>query len=121
MRGGNEKATRRARLFRRDMTDAERKLWLVLRDRRLAGHKFVRQEPIGRYFADFCCREKKIIVEADGAQHADSARDARRDAFLTSHGYRVVRFWNHEIMQSLDMVEDTILAALDEDWEGGGR
>ena len=95
------------------MTDAEEKLWKALRGRRLAGHKFVRQEPIGPYFADFCCRERFLVIEADGSQHADNPRDRKRDDVINAQGYRIVRFWNHEILGNIGMVEDTILAALD--------
>ncbi len=116
MRTANDTATTRARRLRRDMTDAEAKLWNALRNRQLAGHKFVRQQPIGLFFADFCCRERRLVVEADGEQHAENVRDVGRDAFMTESGYRVIRFWNHEILKSLEMVEDTILAALQEDW-----
>ena len=83
---------RRARSLRRDMTEAEIKLWYTLRGRRFCGYKFVRQAPIGPYFADFCCRARRLIVEADGVQHADNRRDGRRDAFLRTRGYRVLRF-----------------------------
>ena len=96
------------------MTDPERRLWYALRDRRLGGHKFVRQEPIGPYFADFCCRERKLVVEVDGSQHAESARDERRDACLAAQGYAVLRFWNHEVMRHLDLVTETILARIEE-------
>ena len=93
-------------------TKAERRLRHRLRDRRLAGLKFVRQESVGRYVADFRCRETRLIVEADGGQHADNAHDAARDARLTGSGYRVLRFWNAEIMSNIVGVTDTILAAL---------
>jgi very-short-patch-repair endonuclease len=116
VRGADAHTLRRVRSLRRAMTDAEIKLWNALRSRRLAGHKFVRQESIGPFIADFCCRERKLIVEADGSQHADSVRDARRDAYLRVLGYRIVRFWNHEILESPEMVEDTIRAALDCGW-----
>ena len=113
MRGPETFQTERARNLRRAMTEAEEKLWSCLRNRRLNGHKFVRQEPIGPYFADFCCRERHVVLEADGSQHADNPRDAKRDAFIAAQGYRIVRFWNHEILGNIGMVEDTILAALD--------
>jgi very-short-patch-repair endonuclease len=104
----------RARSLRRGMTDAERRLWHELRDRRLAEHKFVRQEPLGPYFADFCCRAAKLVVEVDGSQQADSARDAVRDAHLTGLGYRILRFWNHEIFREMEVVKDTILAGIED-------
>ncbi|HEX8666707.1 MAG TPA: DUF559 domain-containing protein [Beijerinckiaceae bacterium] len=112
MRGLRIPETRRARSLRRTQTPAEARLWSKLRNRGLAGHKFVRQEPIGPYFADLACREAKLVVELDGSQHAESERDRVRDAFLAARGYRVLRFWNHEVMRSLDSVLDTIFAAL---------
>jgi very-short-patch-repair endonuclease len=112
VRGANEKRTRRARALRREETDAERKLWRRISNRQLAGWKFVRQAPIGPYFADFACREAKLVVELDGSQHAESERDQIRDAFLRERGYRVLRFWNHDIMREINSVLDTIFAAL---------
>ena len=103
----------RAQSLRAAPTDAERKLWLRLRDRRLGGAKFVRQAPVGPYFADFACREARLIVELDGSQHADSAYDKSRDAFLVSQGYSVLRFWNDDALRSIDVVSETILAALE--------
>ncbi len=113
MRSANEIRTDRARRLRRDGTDAERRLWYRLSNRQLAGHKFVRQLPVGRYVADFCCREAYLIIELDGSQHADSAHDRERDAALAALGYRVMRFWNGEVFTNMDGVLDTILAALD--------
>jgi very-short-patch-repair endonuclease len=84
----------RARRLRREMTDAERRLWAMLRGSQLEGAKFRRQVPIGRYIADFACFKSKLIVELDGSQHADSAYDAERDAWLEAQGFRVLRFWN---------------------------
>ena len=103
----------RARMLRQRLTDAERKLWLKLRDRRLAGYKFLRQVPIGRYVADFACREAKIIVEVDGSGHARGDRDAKRDAALVEDGYGVLRFWNPEVRLNIDDVCETIVAALE--------
>ncbi len=100
MRGPRKLQTERARDLRADMPSAEARLWSCLRNRRLNGFKFVRQEPLGRYFADFCCREEKLIVEVDGATHstdAEQARDSVREAFLISRGYRVLRFKNAEV------------------------
>ena len=77
----------KARSLRQEMTDAERFLWAKLRNRRLGGHKFVRQMPVGSFVADFGCREAKLIVEVDGSQHAESRRDERRDAFLVAEGF----------------------------------
>ncbi len=112
MRGADDTTTGRARLLRRTQTEAERRLWVRLRNRQLAGHKFTRQEPIGPYYADLCCREHSLVVELDGSQHADSVRDAARDAFIVKEGYRILRFWNPEIFSNMSGVIETILAAL---------
>ncbi len=103
----------RARSLRRDSTEVERQLWSRLRDRRLGGRKFVRRMPVGPFFADFDCREARLIVELDGAQHAENRRDERRDAFLVAQGFRVLRFWNHEVVFDIAAVCETIVAALD--------
>jgi very-short-patch-repair endonuclease len=103
----------RAQTLRAIPTEAERKLWRRLRDRRLGGAKFVRQAAVGPYFADFACRESKLIVELDGSQHAESAHDEKRDAFRLSQGYSVLRFWNDDVLRSIDGVCETILAALE--------
>jgi very-short-patch-repair endonuclease len=103
----------RAQTLRAESTEAEKKLWRRLRDRRLGGMKFVRQAPIGPYYADFVCRACKLIVEVDGSQHADSVYDDTRDAALAAMGYRVLRFWNAEVMGSLDDVCETIVAAVE--------
>jgi very-short-patch-repair endonuclease len=86
--------------MRREMTDAERKLWFLLRDRRFAGAKFRRQAPIGRYIADFVCLRGKLIVEADGGQHSENKKDAARDRWLQSEGYVVVRYSNIDILKN---------------------
>ena len=103
----------RARRLRADATDAERKLWAALRGRRQGGPKFRRQVPIDRYFADFACFEARLIVELDGGQHADQADyDARRTETLNACGWRVIRFWNTDVIENLDGVVETILAEL---------
>ncbi|AWI89683.1 hypothetical protein C0214_16305 [Methylobacterium sp. DM1] len=112
MRSADDERRRFRKRLRHDQTEAERHLWLRLRHPRLAGFKFVRQESIGPYVADFCCREARLIVELDGSQHADSAYDAERDAWLVERGYRVLRFWNAEVSNNVIGVLDTILAAL---------
>ncbi len=88
------------------------KLWLALRDRRLAGFKFVRQVTIGPYIADFACRAGNLVIELDGGQHAESVGDRTRDAFLTSQGFRVVRFWNPDVLKNLEGVLEIILIEL---------
>jgi very-short-patch-repair endonuclease len=112
MRGAKVAKTQTARRLRRDSTDAERKLWYRLRSRSIVGFKFVRQEPIGRYVVDFICRERRLIVEVDGGQHADSQSDLDRDCWLAEHRYRVLRFWNNDVMMNIDGVLETIAAAL---------
>ncbi|MFZ2066684.1 MAG: DUF559 domain-containing protein [Xanthobacteraceae bacterium] len=111
MRGAKVTKTRAARRLRRDSTPAERQLWRYLRSRGLGGLKFVRQEPIGAYVVDFVCRERRLIVEIDGSQHAMDNRDAIRDKWLTDHRYRIMRFWNNEVLENTEGVWETILAA----------
>jgi very-short-patch-repair endonuclease len=102
-----------ARALRHDSTEAESKLWSALRGRRLADAKFRRQAPIGPFIADFCCEQHKLVVELDGGQHDDAkAQDDRRTQWLKGKGYRVVRFWNNEVLQNLDGVLSAILSAL---------
>ena len=103
----------RARHLRRHQTEAETALWLRLRNRGLGGFKFRRQVPVGPYVADFLCAECKLIIEADGGQHADSAKDMARTRFLESEGYRVLRFWNNDILSNMDGVLEAIRLALD--------
>lgn len=95
--------------MRREMTEAEDKLWRELRSRRLDRIKFRRQVPIGPYIADFACLDARLIVELDGTQHAESRRDAIRDAELKRRGFRVLRFWNDEVLRELTSVCDTII------------
>src|SRR2546423_14027399 len=87
-----------ARGLRRDSTDTERRLWAVLRDRRLAGYRFRRQHPIGNFIVDFACTKHRLIVEADGAQHADNMNDQRRTALLEDEGWRVIRVWDNDVL-----------------------
>jgi very-short-patch-repair endonuclease len=102
----------RAKRLRRDLTNAERKLWLVLRNGQLDGAKFRRQQPIGPFIADFVCQNARLIIEADGGQHSGSPGDARRTRFLESKGYRVLRVWNNDIVENVDGVAQMISAAL---------
>jgi very-short-patch-repair endonuclease len=112
MRTRNIPVSARAQTLRAASTEAETKLWHRLRDRRLGGAKFVRQAPVGPYYADFVCRACKLVVELDGSQHADSVYDDKRDAMLIALGYRVLRFWNAEALGSIDDVCETIVAAV---------
>jgi very-short-patch-repair endonuclease len=106
-------AAKAARTLRSNSTEAERKLWANLRDRRLGGFKFVRQEPVGPYIADFACRDADLIVELDGSQHvADAAYDERRSQVLAEHGYRVLRFWNNNALGDTEAVLAAILIEL---------
>lgn len=101
------------RRLRREQTDAEKKLWIHLRDRLLSGFKFRRQHEIGPYVADFCCPGKKLIIELDGSQHMEQAlKDQRRTDFLHRKGYQVLRFWDHEALQEPDSVLEAIRLAL---------
>jgi very-short-patch-repair endonuclease len=115
MRGADKIRTGLARRLRRDSTSAELRLWNQLRSRSIDGQKFVRQQPIGRYVVDFICRERRLIIEVDGGQHAESARDLVRDQWLREHNYRVLRFWNNDIMSNMDGVLKTIAIALHAD------
>ena len=98
-----------ARELRQNPTDAEKRLWQHLRNRQLDGHKFRRQVPLGRYVVDFACLEARLIVEVDGGQHGwRAAADAARTAWLKGNGFRVLRFWNNEVLGNLAGVLDTI-------------
>ena len=111
MRGGPA-VTKRARSLRRLPTDAERRLWYLLRRDQL-GFRFRRQFAILPYFADFACVETKLIVEADGGQHAEDGEHDRRDTFLTRRGWRILRFWNNDILQNSAGVLQRIVESLE--------
>jgi len=113
MRGRNEPKVARARELRKVENDAEERLWHELRGRRSNGHKFVRQPPIGPYFADFACRKANLVVEVDGSQHAGRSRDRYRDETMNGNGWSVLRVWHADVLKSLSGVLDTIVAALD--------
>ncbi len=100
--------------LRQDSTDAERRLWAVLRDRRLAGYRFRRQHPVADFIVDFACTKHHRVVEADGGQHADSEADARRTKILEEAGWQVIRFWNNDVLVNTESVVETILRALQE-------
>jgi len=104
-----------ARSLRRDSTDAERTIWSAIRAHRLGGASFRRQTPVGPYIVDFICHDANLVIEIDGGQHFEPEhikRDARRDAFLSSKGYRVLRFNNRDVMTNRQGVLETIAAAL---------
>ncbi len=101
-----------SRKLRAAATDAERRLWSILRGRQLNGCKFRRQHPIGPFLADFAAVEVRLIIEADGGQHAASEADQRRTIWLKSQGWRVIRFWNNEILTNPEGVARAILEEL---------
>ena len=107
----NTRALAQAIRVRKEPTEAEARLWLILREMKQPGFHFRRQAPIGPYIADFACLSRKLIVEVDGGGHG-GMRDFTRDAWLESHDYRVMRFWNTEVMENPSGVGDAILAAL---------
>jgi very-short-patch-repair endonuclease len=112
MRGPDRKATRIARRLRINQTDAETLLWNRIRNRQVDGHKFVRQQPIENYICDFVCRERMLIIEVDGGQHNESTADAVRDRQLSEAGYRVLRFWNNDVLGNINGVLEMIQTAL---------
>ena len=102
----------RAKAMRRNPTEAERRLWSILRSHRLAGFKFKRQQSLGNYIVDFVNFERRLIVEADGSQHAESAYDTVRDAWLKSQNFRVLRLWNNDILRDAEAAANAIWHAL---------
>jgi very-short-patch-repair endonuclease len=112
-RGGERDLRSLSKRLRSQLTDAERRLWSMLRANRLAGWKWKRQEQIGGFIVDFICFRARLIIEADGSQHADSMADRMRDAYLADQGFRVLRFWNSDILTNSDGVATAILAALE--------
>ncbi|SDU07575.1 endonuclease domain-containing protein [Halopseudomonas salegens] len=106
-----------AKQLRRQMTDAERVLWYHLRSHRLAGQKFRRQQPLGKYVVDFVHFGARVIVEADGGQHNESPHDVARDEWLQAQGFRVLRFWNNEILLNTQQVLEVIYAAVEGEGE----
>jgi very-short-patch-repair endonuclease len=106
---GSKRPTRRSRELRRDATDAERRLWARLSARQVAGTRFNRQFPIGPFICDFVSRTAKRVVEVDGGQRAmQTEADARRTAYLKARGYRVVRFWNNDVLENIEGLVLTI-------------
>jgi very-short-patch-repair endonuclease len=102
----------RAKWMRLNPTEAEKRLWAILRAKRLTGFKFRRQVIIDSYIVDFVNFEHRLIVEADGSQHAESEYDKRRDAYLKAQGLKVLRFWNSDILKNSEAVAETIWHAL---------
>ena len=112
MRGRDHETIRIARRLRVNQTDAETVLWNRIRNRQIDGHKFVRQLPVSGYICDFVCREKFLIIEVDGGQHCESAEDAIRDRSLIDVGFKVLRFWNNDVLGNVEGVLMTIQSAL---------
>jgi very-short-patch-repair endonuclease len=106
--GRGEELLRRAREMRKNPTEAERRIWSMLRNKRFSGFKFKRQEVLGNYIVDFVCFERRLIIEADGSQHAESAYDLARDGWLRSQGFEVLRLWNNIVLGEPYIAEDAI-------------
>jgi very-short-patch-repair endonuclease len=102
-----------AREMRNRMTDAEALLWMMLRNRRIAGAKFRRQHPVGRYILDFYCDEKRLGIELDGGQHSEAVEyDKQRDSWLRVQGIQVLRFWNNQMLTETEVVLEVIYQAI---------
>jgi very-short-patch-repair endonuclease len=103
-----------AKGMRHKPTDAEARMWKLLRDRRLASFKFRRQVPVESFILDFVCFDKRLIIEVDGSQHASSEHDAARDTTLMAAGFRIARYWNNDVLQKPASVLEDILTKLSE-------
>ena len=107
--------TERSRQLRKNLTDAEQFVWTKLRSRRLGGYKFRRQMPIGPYIVDFVCLEARLILELDGGQHTEQKDyDTARTQWFQSQGFEVLRFWNHEVLEDWESVEEVIYGRLEQ-------
>jgi very-short-patch-repair endonuclease len=109
-----ERLRRQAKRLRREMTEAEKRLWYRLRAHRFAQASFRRQSPVGPFVADFVNHAARLVIEVDGGQHSASSSDSRRDAWFADRGYRVLRFWNNDVLARTDSVLEEIAAALAE-------
>jgi len=98
--------------MRREPTDAEATMWRLLRDRRLSQYKFRRQVPFQKFILDFVCFEKRVVIEIDGGQHAESARDTIRDSILMAEGFQIERYWNNDVLQQPSAVLEDIFVKL---------
>ena len=102
-------------MLRNEMTDAEKALWRILRCRQVSGLKFRRQHPFGDYVLDFVCLEKKVVIEVDGGQHGERAKeDEVRTQNLLAAGFRVLRFWNNDVLQEIEAVKERIWGTVEE-------
>ena len=105
--------THRAKELRKHQTDAEKKLWYYLRNRNFAGYKFRRQFVVDRYIVDFLCHELQLVIEIDGSQHIEQVLyDETRTNYLNACGLRVIRFWNHDVLQEIDSVLEALTLTL---------
>ncbi len=103
----------KARELRNNPTEAERLMWRHLRLRQIGGYKFRRQQPLGHYIVDFVCLEKRLVVELDGGQHSEQAMyDSRRSRWLEAQGFRILRFWDHEVLRNVETVKQVIWEAV---------
>jgi len=106
--------TKRARELRTDSTDSERRLWQKLKRRQIAGVKFRRQQPIGPYIVDFVCLERRLVIEVDGGQHSERLdEDTKRSQWLEAQGFRVLRFWNNDVLANTDVVAQAVFDAVE--------
>src|SRR6266705_2811568 len=97
-----------ARHLRRNQTEAETQLWTILRSRQILGYKFRRQQPINKFIVDFCCLQERLAIELDGGHHLDRAQyDTARDQYLKDQGFRILRFWDSQILQEMTWVMRT--------------
>jgi very-short-patch-repair endonuclease len=111
--GGMDKI--RARELRKNLTEAERALWRHLRFRQFGGHKFRRQQIIGKFIVDFVCLEKRLIVEVDGGHHSKQvAYDLERDTWLKNQGFSILRFWDNQVLKEIESVKEVIMEKLDD-------
>lgn len=114
MKGYSTTGRNRARLLRKSFTDAELRLWQLLRSRNLKNFKFRRQHPIGSYIVDFVCLEEQLVIEVDGGQHAQDAQyDSKRTDHLAAAGYRVLRFWDNDVLVNAESVMQKLYDALE--------
>ena len=104
----NKRLTGTARKLRRDMTEAEKRLWSRLHASQIENSKFVRQFPIDNFIVDFACRSAKLVVELDGGQHSENVRDDARTHLIQAHGYQMIRFWNNDVMDNIEGVLESI-------------
>ena len=108
----SSKSVERSKELRLNAIDAEKKLWRYLRLKQINGYKFRRQYLIGKYVADFACVEKKLVIELDGGQHCENKYDQKRDTFIADRGYRILRFWNYEIVENIEGTLEVIKRCL---------